>query len=135
MMPVAVFLATGPTILGFTFDAASVFGIFLFADLLAAATVAPVLLTLWDRITPQGAFAGAISGFLGVIIYGALTENLMKGIEYIYKPVNDYGLANLNVFLSALVVSAVVTILVSIITGSKPSDPGVETPEQIILTE
>ena len=57
MMPVAVFLATGPTILGFTFDAAcSVFGIFLFADLLAAATVAPVLLTLWDRITPQGAF-------------------------------------------------------------------------------
>ena len=105
MMPVAVYLATGPTVFGFTFDATSVFGIFLFADLLAAATVAPVLLTLWNRITSEGALAGAFSGFLGVIIYGTYTENFMKGVEYIYKPVNEYGLANLNVFLSALIAS------------------------------
>jgi Na+(H+)/acetate symporter ActP len=120
LMPVAVYLATGPTVLGFTFDAASVFGIFLFADLLAAATVAPVLLTLWNRITSEGALAGAISGFLGVILYGTYTEDYMKGIEYIYKPVNEYGLANLNVFLSALIASGIVTILVSIATASEP---------------
>ena len=135
MMPVAVYLATGPTVFGFTFDATSVFGIFLFADLLAAATVAPVLLTLWNQITSEGALAGAFSGFLGVIIYGTYTENFMKGVEYIYKPVNEYGLANLNVFLSALIASTLVTILVSIYTGSKPSDPEIQTPEAIVFTE
>ena len=46
MIPIAIYLATGPTIGSFTFNAASVFGIFLFADLLAAATVLPVLLLL-----------------------------------------------------------------------------------------
>ncbi|DAC25162.1 MAG TPA: hypothetical protein HA345_00435 [Candidatus Thalassarchaeaceae archaeon] len=127
LMPVAVYLATGPTVLGFTFDASSVFGIFLFADLLAAATVAPVLLTLWNRITSEGALAGAISGFLGVILYGTYTEDYMKGIEYIYKPVNEYGLANLNVFLSALIASGIVTILVSIATAS---EPGLTTTEE-----
>ena len=135
MMPVAVYLATGPTVFGFTFDATSVFGIFLFADLLAAATVAPVLLTLWNQITSEGALAGAFSGFLGVIIYGTYTENFMKGVEYIYKPVNEYELANLNVFLSALIASTLVTILVSIYTGSKPSDPEIQTPEAIVFTE
>ena len=59
----------------------------------------------------------------------------MKGVEYIYKPVNEYGLANLNVFLSALIASTLVTILVSIYTGSKPSDPEIQTPEAIVFTE
>ena len=35
MIPVAIYLATGPTIVGFTFDALGVFQIFLVADLLA----------------------------------------------------------------------------------------------------
>ena len=35
MLPVAIYLATGPTVLGFEFNAWSVFGIFLFADILA----------------------------------------------------------------------------------------------------
>ena len=70
-----------------------------------------------------------------MIIYGTYTENFMKGVEYIYKPVNEYGLANLNVFLSALIASTLVTILVSIYTGSKPSDPEIQTPEAIVFTE
>ena len=113
MIPLAIYLATGPTIGNFTFDATSVFGIFLFADLLAAATVAPVLLTLWDKITSSGAICGAISGFVGVIAYGALTDDLATGIGYIFSPTNEFGLANLNVFLSALFASCIVTIAVS----------------------
>ena len=53
MIPLAIYLATGPTIFGFQFNAWSVFGIFLFADMLAAATVAPVLLTLWGSISSR----------------------------------------------------------------------------------
>ena len=113
MIPLAIYLATGPTIVNFTFDASSVFGIFLFADLLAAATVAPVLLTLWDKITSTGAMMGAISGFVGVIAYGSYTADLSTGIGYIFSPTNEFGLANLNVFLSALFASCIVTIAVS----------------------
>ena len=42
MIPIAIYLATGPTIFNFELNALGVFEIFLFADLLAAATVAPV---------------------------------------------------------------------------------------------
>ena len=50
LIPIAIYLATKPTIGGFTFDTLGVFEIFLFADLLAAATVMPVLLTLWGEV-------------------------------------------------------------------------------------
>ena len=90
MIPIAIYLATGPT-LPFTIpligisalDAGGVFQIFLFADLLAAATVMPVLLTLWNRISSQGALLGAVSGLLSVVAYGALTGDLGDGIVYI----------------------------------------------------
>jgi len=122
MIPVAIYLATGPTIGNFTFDALSVFGIFLFADLLAAATVAPVFLTLWNKITSTGAISGAISGFIGVIAYGAYTSDLSTGIGYIFSPTNEYGLANLNVFLSALLASGIVTVLVSYLPKFSEND-------------
>ena len=122
MIPVAIYLATGPTIGNFTFDALSVFGIFLFADLLAAATVAPVFLTLWNKITSTGAISGAISGFIGVIAYGAYTSDFSTGIGYIFSPTNEYGLANLNVFLSALLASGIVTVLVSYLPKFSEND-------------
>ena len=122
MIPVAIYLATGPTIGNFTFDALSVFGIFLFADLLAAATVAPVFLTLWNKITSTGAISGAISGFIGVIAYGAYTSDLSTGISYIFSPTNEYGLANLNVFLSALLASGIVTVFVSYLPKFSEND-------------
>ena len=116
MIPIAIYLATGPK-LPFTIpligisalDAGGVFQIFLFADLLAAATVMPVLLTLWDRISSQGALLGAVSGLLSVVAYGALTGDL-DGIVYIFSPTNEFGLANLEVFLSAVIGSTIVTI-------------------------
>jgi len=103
MMPIAIYLAN-------TIDALSVFEIFLFADLLAAATVAPVLLTLWDRVSSRGALIGAVAGLLSVVAYGAWTADVSTGVDYIFHPTNEWGLANLDVFVSALVGSAVVTV-------------------------
>jgi Na+/proline symporter len=119
MIPLAIYLATGPTIGSFTFDALSVFGIFLFADLLAAATVLPVLLTLSERIESRAALAGAVCGLLSVIIYGLCTADLGTGIDYLISPTNEFGLANLEVFLSALIGSGLVTIVGSMAVNSQ----------------
>ncbi len=113
LIPIAIYLATGPTIAGFTFDALGVFEIFLFADLLAAATVMPVLLTLWDKVSAKGALIGAICGLLSVIAYGAITADVGAGIGYVFSPTNEFGLANLEVFLSAVFGSAIITVACS----------------------
>jgi len=113
LIPVAIYLATGPTILGHTFDALGVFGIFLFADLLAAATVMPVLLTLWDKVSSRGALVGAVCGLLSVVFYGTYTADIGTGIHYVFSPTNEFGLANLDVFLSAVIGSSLVTVVTS----------------------
>lgn len=100
-------------------DALSVFRIFLVADLFAAATVLPIFLSLSDRITPNGGLVGAVFGLISVVIYGAYTSDLETGLNYLTNPVNEYGLANLDVFLSALGGSAAVTLLVSEIENSQ----------------
>ncbi|MFL2941256.1 MAG: sodium:solute symporter family transporter [Candidatus Poseidoniales archaeon] len=100
-------------------DALSVFRIFLVADLFAAATVLPIFLSLSNRVTPNGGLVGAIFGLVSVVIYGTYTSDLQKGIDYLTNPVNDYGLANLDVFLSALVGSALMTIIVSEIENTQ----------------
>ena len=110
MIP-AIFLSTGPTIGPWTLDAIGIFKIFLFADLLATATVAPVLLTLWDTVSAKGALLGAISGLPCVVIYGTLTADISTGFNYILHPTNELGLANLGVFLVALIGSAIITVL------------------------
>ena len=111
MIPLAIYLATGPTIAGFTFDALGVFEIFLFADLLAAATVLPVFLTLSERIESRASLLGAVCGLLSVVIYGIYTADLSTGIGYLTSPTNEVGLANLEVFLSALIGSGLTTII------------------------
>ena len=92
---------------------------FLVADLFAAATVFPIFLSLSDRVTPNGGLFGAIFGLISVVIYGAYTSDLQTGIDYLTNPVNELGLANLEVFLSALLGSAFVTILVSEIENAQ----------------
>jgi len=103
MIPLAIYLAS-------TIDALSVFKIFLVADLLATATVLPVFLTLWERIDSRAALVGAMSGLLSVVVYGMATADLSTGIGYLTSPTNEFGLANLEVFLSALIGSGIVTI-------------------------
>ena len=108
MIPLAIYLAT-------TIDSLSVFAIFLFADLLATATVLPVLLTLWDKIDSRASLAGAVCGLLAVVAYGAYTADIATGVGYVLSPTNEWGLANLNVFLSALFASGAVTVIGSFI--------------------
>ena len=115
MIPLAIYLATGPTIFSIEINSGSVFAIFLFADLLAAATVMPVFLTLSNRIDSRMSLIGGVSGLLSVIIYGWFTNDLSTGFGYLFSPVNEFGLANLGVFLSALIGSGVVTILGSLL--------------------
>jgi len=104
LIPIAIILATNV-------GASSVFQIFLFADLLAAATVMPVLLSLWGEVSARGALLGAVCGLLSVVAYGTFTGDLGTGIGYVFSPTNEFGLANLNVFLSAVMGSALVTVL------------------------
>jgi len=104
LIPIAIILATNV-------GASSVFQIFLFADLLAAATVMPVLLSLWREVSARGALLGAVCGLLSVVAYGTFTGDLGTGIGYVFSPTNEFGLANLNVFLSAVMGSALVTVV------------------------
>ena len=114
MAPIAIFLAWF-----FADESLSVFRIFLVADLFAAATVLPIFLSLSDRVTANGGFVGAIFGLISVVIYGAYTSDLQTRLDYLTNPVNEYGLANLYVFLSALIGSALMTIIVSEIENNQ----------------
>jgi len=118
MIPLAIYLASGPTIFGFEFNAWSVFGIFLFADMLAAATVSPVLMTLWGGVSSRGAFLGCLAGFTSVVLYG-LADPPTDSAFYMYIihptegaiPASEGGLTNLWAFVSAIVGSTVVTVV------------------------
>tara|TARA_B100001250_G_scaffold234553_1_gene201441 strand:- start:1308 stop:2738 length:1431 start_codon:yes stop_codon:yes gene_type:complete len=117
----AVFTAPIAIILAWYYaeDTLSVFRIFLVADLFAAATVLPIFLSLSDRVTANGGLVGAVFGLISVVIYGAYISDLETGLNYLTNPVNEYGLANLDVFLSALGGSAIMTLLVSEIENSQ----------------
>jgi len=118
MIPIAIYLATGPTILGFEFNAWSVFGIFLFADIMAAATVAPILLTLWDGVSSKGALLGCFAGMLSVFVYGIISSPIdSEFYMYLFHPTigaipaSQGGMPNLWPFVLAILGSALVTVL------------------------
>jgi hypothetical protein len=48
----------------------SVLRLFLIADLLCATAVVPVMLGLWQRMTPSAAVVGAAAGLLGAVLPG-----------------------------------------------------------------
>ncbi len=126
MIPIAIYLASGPQIrwthgldLVLDFDDPwSVFGIFLFADMLAAATVSPVLMTLWRGISSRGALIGCMAGFASVAIYG-LMDPPTDAAFYMYivhptegaVPARDGGMTNLYAFLSAIIGSTAATVV------------------------
>ena len=119
MIPLAIYLATGPTVLGFEFgDALSVFGIFLFADLIAAATISPILLTLWGGVSSKGALLGSFAGIISVFVYG-IFDPPADSEFYMYLihptigaiPTAQSGMTNLWPFASAILGSAFVTVV------------------------
>lgn len=92
----------------------SVLRLFLIADLLAAATVVPVVLGLWRRTRPSAAFAGAISGLVAVVVLGAVrTGTITGGLELLTLPT---GL-DLGAFVVAPIAAAVVTTAGSLLGG------------------
>ncbi len=122
LIPIAVWFATSPTVGPFSVNATSVFAIFLFADLLATATVAPIFLSIHSKISSRSCLFGAFGGIISVILYGCFTADLSTGIHYIWSPTNEYGLANLGVFLSALIGSIIFCLFTNLTTLANESN-------------
>jgi len=87
----------------------SVLRLFLIADLLCATAVVPVLLGLWQRMTPAAAVAGAIAGAVGAVLPGWLsTASLSAGLLAASFPT---GVPTLAPFAGALLASSAVSLL------------------------
>lgn len=86
----------------------SVLRLFLIADLLCATAVVPVLLGLWQRMTPTAAIAGAAAGLLGAVLPGWLSGgSLAAGVLAASFPTSVPTLAP---FLGALLASTAVSL-------------------------
>ncbi|WP_166268015.1 sodium:solute symporter family transporter [Marinobacter caseinilyticus] len=93
----------------------SVLRLFLIADLLCATAVLPVLMGLWSRMTTLAAVGGAIAGLIGAVLPGWLSGgSLMAGLEAASFP---GSIPTLGPFAGALVASALVSVLLALVTG------------------
>ncbi len=89
----------------------SVLRLFLIADLLCATAVVPVLLGLWQRMTPAAAVLGAAAGLVGAVLPGWLgSGSLAAGLLAASFPT---GVPTLAPFAGALVASTVVSLLLA----------------------
>ncbi len=89
----------------------SVLRLFLIADLLCAAIVVPVLLGLWQRMSPLAAISGGVAGLVGAVLPGWLGQgSLMAGIMAATFP---GSIPTLGPFVGALMLSSLVSILVA----------------------
>jgi SSS family solute:Na+ symporter len=109
---IATVLLTVPAVV-VAFEGFSVLRLFLIADLLAAATVAPALLGLWPRATSRGALAGALAGLLGAVGYGLVTQ---KSVAAALSLATFADGPTLGPFATALAASTVITVLVSLLS-------------------
>lgn len=97
----------------------SVLRLFLVADLLCATAVVPVLLGLWQRMTPAAAMAGVVGGLVGAVLPGWVGEgSLVAGVLAATFP---GGVPTLAPFLAALLASSVLSLLFAWL---KPSPQG-----------
>ncbi|MBZ5486266.1 sodium:solute symporter [Halomonas aquamarina] len=91
----------------------SVLRLFLIADLLCAATIVPVLLGLWARMTPLAAVAGGLAGLVGAILPGWIAHaSLLAGVVGASFP---GGVPTLGPFLGALLASTSVSLLIALL--------------------
>ena len=89
----------------------SVLRLFLIADLLCATAVVPVLLGLWQRMTPAAAVAGAVAGLVGAVLPGWVSgASLAAGLAAASFPT---GVPTLAPFLGALLASSAVSVLLA----------------------
>lgn len=89
----------------------SVLRLFLIADLLCATAVVPVLLGLWQRMTPRAAVLGAVAGVVGAVLPGWVSSgSLAEGLLAASFPT---GVPTLAPFLGALVASSAVSVLLA----------------------
>lgn len=89
----------------------SVLRLFLIADLLCATAVVPVLLGLWQRMTPRAAVAGAMAGLVGAVLPGWFSAgSVQAGLLAASFPT---GVPTLAPFAGALVASSLVSVLLA----------------------
>jgi solute:Na+ symporter, SSS family len=94
----------------------SVLQLFLIADLLCAALVAPALLGLWRRTSTSGVVAGTLAGLAGAFGAGWVAAGTWSGaLAAVTFP---DAVPTLPPFAGALLVSTVVTVLVSLLGRS-----------------
>lgn len=101
----------------------SVLQLFLIADLLCAALIAPALLGLWRRTTTAGVVAGAAAGASGALVGGWLEAGTLRGTWETVSFMDATPM--LGPFLGALVLGSLATILVSLMVGRPTELDGV----------
>lgn len=95
----------------------SVLRLFLIADLLCAAIVVPVLLGLWQRMTPLAAVGGGFAGLLGAVLPGWLSQgNFVAGVVAASFP---GSIPTLGPFLGALLASTLMSVVLALLTTNK----------------
>lgn len=95
----------------------SVLRLFLMADLVAAATIAPILLGFTGLLDGRGAITGAVSGLLAVVVIGWATRGSL-GDGFDLLTIAD-GALELGPFLWAPATATVVSLLVSRASGTR----------------
>ncbi|WNV77631.1 sodium:solute symporter family transporter [Geodermatophilus sp. DSM 44513] len=100
------------------FQGISVLRLFLVADLLCAATIAPAFLGLWRRTTPAAAVAGAVAGLLGALAHGLVAGGSLAAAVDVATFADGLSLPP---FAAALAASTAVTVLVSLL-GRRSTD-------------
>ena len=99
----------------------SVLRLFLIADLLCAAIVVPVLLGLWQRMTPMAAIGGGMAGLVGAILPGWLSQgSIAAGIMAATFP---GSIPTLGPFLGALLASIVVSVTLAYLPNRRSVRP------------
>ena len=114
---IATVLLTVPAVI-VAFEGLSVLRIFLFADLLCAATIVPALLGLWRRATSLGAITGALAGLAGAYGYGLVTGGSVAAAVEIATFADGPALGP---FAGALIASSLVAVVVSLL-GRRDAD-------------
>lgn len=101
----------------------SVLQLFLIADLLCAALIAPALLGLWRRATTAGVVAGAVGGVTGALVGGWLEAGTLAGT--LETVLFTDAIPTLPPFAGALVLGAATTAVVSLLAGRSTDLDGV----------